>query len=40
MIEFKKAVKDHEEHLSKWQERGLAVADHERAMNRPDFIGE
>ena len=27
MIEFKKAVKDHEEHLSKWQERGLAVAD-------------
>ena len=39
MIEFKKAVKDHEDHLSKWQERGLAVADHERAKRYLSFIG-
>lgn len=39
MTQFKKEVKDHEDHLSKWQERGLVVADHERAKRYLSFIG-
>lgn len=39
MIQFKKEVKDHEDHLSKWQERGLVVANHERAKRYLSFIG-
>lgn len=39
MIQFKKEVKDHEDHLSKWQERGLVVTDHERAKRYLSFIG-
>lgn len=39
MIQFKKEVKDHEDHLSKWQERGLAVDSHDRAKRYLSFIG-